>query len=127
MAQYDFGRPSSRIDRRWMAIAALVALLLIAIGGALHLASREHTATDARVPAAPVVREGRVWVPAGPAALWPDDQMVAVGHTSDGETLYARGALVGGGGGMGPSLPQQAYLRVGDGQYQPVALVVLTR
>lgn len=118
-------RPFLATNHRWLAIAALVAVLLIAIAAMWHNAPTTQ-AYNGGIPVASIAREGRVWVPQGPAVLWPDDQMTAIAKTKEGDQLYTRSALVGGGGGpaVKPDVPH-AFLRVGNGQYQPVALVTV--
>lgn len=111
----------------WALLAIAAALLLLALFGWLGRTDQVGL-YEPTEPAAAITYQGETWIPAGDPVRFPEEQMVAVGTTDQGYTLFAnREQGYQGGGGGGEISPQtepkawgRVYLKATDGQYIPL-------
>ncbi len=111
----------------WALIAAAVVLLFFALFGWWGRQNQQAGLYDAERREA-VTYEGQAWIPAGNAVTFPEDQMVVVGQSEQGHTLYAnraQGYKEGGGAGQitpdtAPKSYDRIYVKTTDGQYVPL-------
>lgn len=133
MADIKVERPhAGGMTWAWWAILLIAAFLILGFFTNWYgLTSKQAALYDPARPVASISYKGSTWVPRGDAVAFPSGQMVAVGTSPDGYTLYAnkeQGYQQGGGGGgeLTPSTEPQAYgrvyLKTVNGRYQPFFL-----
>lgn len=130
MAEIKAERRTSNIPGIWWALLLVAALLLVGLFTNWFGMAPQANLYNPERPVASITYKDTTWVPRGVPVDYPEQQMVEVGTSPQGYTLYAnreqgytQGPAGGGGGEITPSTEPQAYgrvyLKTTDGRYQP--------
>ena len=115
------GQNGSQQHGLWLLVpVALLGIILISQAPHKTLNNQATVHGDTR---GTLVYAGHRYMPLGQAVVVPDRELVAIGHSESGRSVYVRrGFQSGGGGGGAINAPATTYLRVANNTFQPLAL-----